>query len=83
MHIVRTPREGASRGKTRKIDTCRGASQRQSTFDVLKGASPRVARSDWTAAHVLFKTDNAMAASHGLWFVLPRMLASLSEATDG
>jgi hypothetical protein len=27
-------------------------------FDVIKGASLRVARSDWTAARVLFKMDN-------------------------
>jgi hypothetical protein len=45
-------------------------------FGVLKGASLRVARSDWTAAGVLlFK----MVASHELRFVLPRMLASFSK----
>jgi hypothetical protein len=54
---------------------------------VLKGASLRVARSDWTAARVLFfearAVGDAMVASHELRFALSRMLASLFEATDG
>jgi hypothetical protein len=68
-YIARTPREVASRGKNREMDTClapalasyggsRGASHTSRFFDVLKGASLRVARSDWTAARLLFKMDN-------------------------
>jgi hypothetical protein len=69
------------------MEAAEGRTNTSRIFDVLKGASLGVARSDWTAARVLFiaarALRDAMVASHGLRFVLPRMLASLSEAADG
>jgi hypothetical protein len=65
------------------MEAATGRANASRFFDVLKDASLRVARSDWTAVRVLFKMDNekcrllgdAMVASHGLRFMLPRTLA--------
>jgi hypothetical protein len=74
-HIARTPREAASRGKARERDTCLVWRQpRGEPTPVGFLTCSKVSRCGWTAARVL---RDAMVASHGLRFVLPRMLASL------
>jgi hypothetical protein len=97
-HIARMPREAALPGKTREMGTClapalasyggsRGVSQCQSVF-LHAQRCLAASCSLWMDCRACSIQNGqwkvwAMVASHGLRFVLPRMLASLSEATDG